>query len=370
MESEVHEQLQLHMKDLGGLDVRNNSSSNNNKKKKKSNSKKKKPKRDDDEERNYGLVSYEELPEYMKENEYILGYYRAEWPIPNALLSLFSWHNETINIWTHLLGFFVFLGLTLLHVSYYVPQVADLLGHLPWYGSSLAVENASYNMGSFFVGAKSLSELNTVADHRSTAAAARWPFFVFLGGSMFCLLSSSACHLLCCHSRRLNVFLARLDYVGIAVMIVASFFPPIYYIFLCDPRWRLVYLSAISAMGCATVFALLSPHLSAGRFRAYRAMLFAGMGFSGVVPAVHAAVVNWGEPRRNVTMAYEVAMAAAYAVGTAFYVSRVPERWRPGRFDLAGHSHQIFHVFVIAGALAHYGAATIFLEFRDEVGCS
>nr|CAD1831863.1 unnamed protein product [Ananas comosus var. bracteatus] len=106
-------------------------------------------------------------------------------------------------------------------------------------------------------------------------------------------------------------------------MIVASFFPPIYYIFLCDPRWRLVYLSAISAMGCATVFALLSPHLSAGRFRAYRAMLFAGMGFSGVVPAVHAAVVNWGEPRRNVTMAYEVAMAAAYAVGTAFYVSRV-----------------------------------------------
>jgi len=49
----------------------------------------------------YALVSYHELPEYMKENEFILNYYRSEWPILNAVLSLFSWHNETINIWTY-----------------------------------------------------------------------------------------------------------------------------------------------------------------------------------------------------------------------------------------------------------------------------
>ena len=50
--------------------------------------------------RKYRLVSYHELPDYMKENEFILNYYRSEWPILNAVLSLFSWHNETINIWT------------------------------------------------------------------------------------------------------------------------------------------------------------------------------------------------------------------------------------------------------------------------------
>jgi adiponectin receptor len=48
----------------------------------------------------YTLVSYHELPDYIKENEFILNYYRSEWPILNAVLSLFSWHNETINIWT------------------------------------------------------------------------------------------------------------------------------------------------------------------------------------------------------------------------------------------------------------------------------
>jgi adiponectin receptor len=52
------------------------------------------------ERKKYTLVSYHELPDYMKENEFILNYYRSEWPILNAVLSVFSWHNETINIWT------------------------------------------------------------------------------------------------------------------------------------------------------------------------------------------------------------------------------------------------------------------------------
>jgi adiponectin receptor len=197
-----------------------------------------------------------------------------------------------------------------------------------------------------------------------TSQTTRWPFFMFLAGAMFCLLSSCACHLLSCHSHRLNLFLIRLDYTGIAVMIVVSFFPPIYYIFQCDPHWQVVYLSAITAAGVATVYALMSPRLSAARYRTHRALLFVCMGLSGVLPAV-----NWREPRRNVTLAYEGAMAVSYLTGTAFYLTRVPERWRPGMFDLARHSHQIFHALVIAGALAHYGAAIVFFKARDELGC-
>ncbi|URE24447.1 hemolysin-III related [Musa troglodytarum] len=245
-------------------------------------------------EKEYKLLRYEELPGYMKENEFIRDHYRAEWPIKNALLSFFSWHNETLNIWTHLMGFLVFLGLTLLHLSRHVPQVAQLLGHLAWSIPTGAVENASCNLGNFFGEAAAFIKLSISSETAATSsplpppAAVRWPFFVFLGGSMFCLLCSSACHLLCCHSYRLNLFLLRMDYVGIAVMIVTSFFPPIYYIFQCDPHWQLTYLVAISAMGFVTVFTLLSPHLSTGKFRAYRALLFSGMGLFGIVPAVHA----------------------------------------------------------------------------------
>lgn len=50
--------------------------------------------------RRYGLVDYRALPAYMRDNEYILRYYRCEWPLPQVLLSVFSIHNETLNVWT------------------------------------------------------------------------------------------------------------------------------------------------------------------------------------------------------------------------------------------------------------------------------
>lgn len=46
------------------------------------------------------LVKYEALPEYLKDNEYILDHYRSEWPLKDAILSVFTWHNETLNVWT------------------------------------------------------------------------------------------------------------------------------------------------------------------------------------------------------------------------------------------------------------------------------
>ena len=48
----------------------------------------------------YKLVGFNELPSYMKHNEFILKYYRAEWPLKQAFFSLFQWHNETLNVWT------------------------------------------------------------------------------------------------------------------------------------------------------------------------------------------------------------------------------------------------------------------------------
>ncbi len=53
----------------------------------------------------------------------------------------------------------------------------------------------------------------------------RWPFFVFLGGAMFCLLSSTTCHLFSCISPHCLYLLLWLDYTGIALLIAGSFYP-------------------------------------------------------------------------------------------------------------------------------------------------
>ncbi|GFP85825.1 heptahelical transmembrane protein 1 [Phtheirospermum japonicum] len=286
----------------------------------------------------YGLVSFHELPDYMKDNEYILEYYRAKWPLTQALFSLFRWHNETLNVWTN----FSTTAETHSKASTFEGSTQQIpLKHDP----SVYFDSAS-------------AETNPTS----------WPFFVFLGGSMFCLLSSSICHLFCCHSHHLNIKLVQMDYVGITIMIIASFFPPIYYIFICSPRWQIVYLSGITIIGVCTVLALLSPSFSTGKYRPLRTLLFLSMGLFGLFPAVHGLIVNWNDPHRNITLVYESVMALSYIIGAMFYVTRVPERWRPGWFDLVGQSHQIFHVFVMLGALAHYGAAQIFLEYRGWDG--
>ncbi|KDP30239.1 hypothetical protein JCGZ_17021 [Jatropha curcas] len=322
----------------------------------------------------YSLVSFCELPEYMKDNEFILSYYRANWPLKEALFSIFRWHNETLNVWTHLFGFLLFLGLTVANIMQ-VPEVADLLGLFTRSILTSGEANISCNSKDFQLGSTKLLDLKHI-NHTKTeitplpgTPATRWPFYVFLGGSMFCLLSSSVCHLFSCHSHNLNIFLLRIDYVGITIMIITSFFPPIYYIFQCETHWHYVYLIGITAMGMFTIVTLLSPSLSAGKFRAFRALLFSSMGFFGIIPAIHATIVNWSNPKRNMILAYESSMALFYLTGTGFYVSRIPERLKPGWFDLAGHSHQIFHVFVVLGALAHYAATLLFLEYRDRVGC-
>ncbi len=46
----------------------------------------------------------------------------------------------------------------------------------------------------------------------------------------------------------------------------------------------------------------------------------------------------------------------------------MPERWWPGAFDLAFHSHQLFHVCVVAAAAVHYRGVRIMLAWRDSTG--
>ncbi|XP_024395966.1 heptahelical transmembrane protein ADIPOR3 isoform X2 [Physcomitrium patens] len=156
---------------------------------------------------------------------------------------------------------------------------------------------------------------------------------------------------------------------GIATMIATSFYPPVYYVFLCQPMWRHVYLTSISLIGVSTVAIFLVPAFQTAKYRPMRAIAFAAMGMSGIIPAVHKIVFFHHEPVCIETLWYEIGMGLFYLVGVMIYVTRIPERWKPGAFDIAGHSHQLFHVLVIAGAYTHYRAGLIYMKWRDAHGC-
>ena len=49
------------------------------------------------------LVGIDEVPVWLRFNKFIrTGYRPAPTTIPQALISLFQWHNETVNVWSHL----------------------------------------------------------------------------------------------------------------------------------------------------------------------------------------------------------------------------------------------------------------------------
>lgn len=197
----------------------------------------------------------------------------------------------------------------------------------------------------------------------------RWPFFAFLGGAMFCLLSSSVCHLFSCHSERLSYIMLRLDYAGIAALISTSFYPPVYYSFMCYPVFCNLYMGFITVLGIGTIIVSLLPTFQTPEYRSIRAALFFAMGFSGVAPILHKQILFWHQPEALHTTGYEILMGALYGIGALVYALRVPERWMPGKFDIAGHSHQLFHVLVVAGAYTHYRAGLVYLRWRDLQGC-
>lgn len=60
------------------------------------------------------IVHKDEAPDWLKDNEYLLHGYRVNYNRKRDLFkSLFSIHNETMNIWTHLIGSICFIALAI-----------------------------------------------------------------------------------------------------------------------------------------------------------------------------------------------------------------------------------------------------------------
>lgn len=324
-------------------------------------------------------LSFDELPDYLKKNEFITRHYRGTMGIRESLWSVFGYHNETGNIWTHLIGFLLFGMLTV-----YVAT-------LPATPRAFAAVTAELNLSNAINSSKQCLEhgAHIVADvlhhlanatglqpHQTTQQqqplqdpAPRWPLYLFMAGAMACLLFSSTCHLLACCRQHVSTLIWRFDYAGIALLIVTSFFPPVYYGFLCLPWWRNFYLISTSCMGLATLRVCLASKYQQSQYRSMRTTMFVVLGLWGSVPLLHQVVLNHHADQVRVAVVLDAIMGAIYVAGAVIYAMRLPERWRPGAFDVFLHSHQIFHVAVVVAALLHFRASMLMVEWRAAVPC-
>lgn len=119
----------------------------------------------------------------------------------------------------------------------------------------------------------------------------RWPLYLYLSGVLVCLLCSSLCHLLGNSYRQLVRYIWRVDYAGITYLIVTSFYPLANYVFLCRPFFTYLYTTTITVLGVALLAVTWFEVFQTARFRYIRPGIFAGMGLSGLLPVLQAAVM-------------------------------------------------------------------------------
>ncbi|KAG0282402.1 hypothetical protein BGZ96_000523 [Linnemannia gamsii] len=276
------------------------------------------------------LLRFEELPKEWQSNPYILTGYRFLSSKRQCLKSIFRIHNETCNIWTHMLGT---LGLIILGLHIHTSVL--LLGKT--------------------------STTTTLYDHAV--------FLFFFIAASECLISSTLYHTFLCHSR-LTVMrcAATFDYIGIGVLITASVMATLHYGFFCDSTERLMFLSFSGGMGVIGCIIPFYPKFDLPSFRYFRIFIFLGMACSGVIPLTYAGLQKgWWNTWKFIQPFCKSGLA--YLTGLVFYGHRFPEKQFPGWFDRWGHSHQLWHIAVVAGIYFHYLAMAQFFEARYSFGC-
>lgn len=277
------------------------------------------------------LVPHSKLPGWLQDNDFLVNWHRPSVPsFGYCFSSIFRWHTETGNIWTHLIGGLIFIGLT----CYYLL----------------------------------LPNMRFVAPFEEKCV-----FALFFISAILCLFFSTLFHTLGCHSSKILHIFGKLDYSGIALLTMGSFVPWVYYTFYCETQSKIVYMVTISVLGVTAIVLSQWERFAKPEYRTMRAGVFLSLGLSGVIPMLHTIIkngtkVSFGEGQIH----WLILMALLYIFGAVFYATRFPECVWPGRFDLVFQSHQIFHIFVVVAALIHmYGISNLqFYRWQQGQTCT
>lgn len=259
------------------------------------------------------LVTFEEIPVWHRDNPHLRTGYR---PVSNSVQacvhSLTYLHNETFNIYTHML-----------------PAVALAL-LLP----TLQLK---------------ISQVYATASITDRLVLALTPVTALVTFTL-----SSIYHTLMNHSHRVSSFCLLLDFVGILCLILSSFISGIYVGFYCDPSLQKTYWGIIVTLITISTLLVLHPRLQGPAWRPHRTTAFILTALSGFAPIGHGLLrYGWEDMVRRSGMPWWFAEGFWYGLGVVFFASRIPEKWHWGRYDLVGSSHQIFHVCVVFGAACH-----------------
>ena len=279
-------------------------------------------------------VNIEDLPDWLKCNIYVTTGHRPPMnSVKECFKSMFRIHSQTGNIWTHFIGFLVFIIITIL-----------------------------------FYAEPSFQEM-----HKNLNFEEEIIFLIFFIGVNACLCFSWLYHTLQCHSEGVSKFFEKLDYLGILLNIAGCFFPLIYYCpsivafsFYCQYTMKMIYLTSSSILWLSAVIIVFKKKFGALEYKLTRAAVFVGLGCFCFLPVIHEIVIiGWDSAYQK--FGFSLFTVAFLNLSGAFlYGAKIPERCFPGKLDIWFKSHQIMHVLVFAASIIHCQVIVNIFVFRTK----
>lgn len=281
------------------------------------------------------LYFYHQLDPWQQDNHYIRsGYVKETNSYYECFRSLCYLHNESVNIFTHL-----------------IPSIYAL------------------TFFSFF--------LDTVVLPNKEFWWIK-PTFMLYGVSLaICLTLSALFHLMKSHSHSVCKFGNQCDYFGIVILITGSLISVMSFIFYEEPIYRAGFIVLFLVLGSICTIVTFDSKFSTPHYRPFRSAMFILFGLFGILPVIGAVHLYGAEDAiRRSGAIWLVGEGFFYIFGACLYALRIPEKWvhnendeeeTVGKFDIFGCLHQIFHVMVIIAAYCHWrGLFDSYIDWKSR----
>ncbi|XP_028825816.1 progestin and adipoQ receptor family member 4 [Denticeps clupeoides] len=248
------------------------------------------------------LLDFKNSPPHLQFNRYVLSGYRPVSTFQECLRSLFYVHNESGNIYTHGIPFVCFLLLMPLSI--------------PW-----------------------------------SQKDAGWICVVHYMACLSPTVGSVLYHLFMNHKGGPAIYdiLLSLDMFGVCLVNTLGALPIVHITLLCFPVYRCAATAAYLSLSGYGIYSAVTARSNVRRLRAFAwQALFRFFLF----------LLRWLGPGAGspASLRLYLTMDFLALLGGLVNISRIPERFRPGRFDYWLNSHQIMHMLVaLAIVYLHWG---------------
>jgi adiponectin receptor len=146
----------------------------------------------------------------------------------------------------------------------------------------------------------------------------------------------------------------RFDYLGIVVPLWGTTISSTYFGFNCEPFLQDVYRALATLAGILCAITTFHPAFSGTSGRKFRTSMYCLLGLFSFLPIVHGVILHGlSEHDRRMSLMHYLGLGACHSTGAMLYAARIPEKWYPRTFDIAGSSHQLMHSFVVLGAICY-----------------